>query len=140
MTYIKNLGCLLIIFLIGISACKNDPQTKPGDLVLGDTAVIKIHETLTNTANGISILMDSVLNDSRCPVDVECVWAGNAKVRFFFKSNIDEIKFSLNTTLMPRDTAINGYKISLLYLLPFPISTHSIPLDEYHANILIQKN
>jgi len=136
----KKLSCILVIVLIGITACKNESGTIMNNFVLGDTVSIKFNETIKNDENGLSLRMDSVLNDSRCPIDVECIWAGNAKVRFAFKSNIDEIKFSLNTTLMPRDTTINGYKIRLLDLLPHPVSTHRISFNEYYANIKIQKN
>lgn len=140
MKYFKNVGCLLIIVLIGFIACKSDPQITSHNLILGDTVAIRIHETLINEVNGISILMDSVLGDSRCPLGAECIWAGNGEVRFIFKTDSQQVKFSLNTLLNPKESTINGCKITLLDLLPYPIVSHPINFNQYYAKILIQKN
>jgi hypothetical protein len=136
----KNLCCLLIVLLTGFSSCNQDPQSLTGNLVMGDTLLIRYHQTLTNGTDGISVLLDSVLNDSRCPTDVVCIWAGNAEARFVIKRGVEETKFNLNTTLRPRDTTINGYKITLLDLLPYPVSKHQIAPEEYYAHISVQRN
>ena len=142
----KNFSIILTIVFVGCFACKNASEafflkdTIAYNLVLGDTSVIKVRETLINEEKGISILMDSVLSESRCPLGVECIWEGNAAVRFVFKSDNLETKFILNTALIPKDTTINGYKISLLNLLPYPIYSHPASYSEYHANIIVQKN
>lgn len=135
----KNIIFLLLVFLVGFIACKKDSEITSYKLNLGDTTEIKINETLKNEENNISIQMDSVLNDSRCPSDCECFWAGNAEVRFIFKLENEEIRFTLNTYLTPKDYITNGYQISLLDLIPYPISMESISQNEYYAKMMIQK-
>lgn len=137
---IKNFTLILIFVSFYSNACKNYHEINPGKLVLGDTVIIKYKEALQNEAEGISVLLDSVMNDSRCPIDVECIWAGNAEVQFLFKSALQQTKFNLNTTLSPGDTTIDGYKIMLVALLPFPVSGHQILPDKYYAQISVQKN
>lgn len=136
----KILSSFLAIALIGFTACKNEAGTLISNFNLGDTVIIKVHETLINEENKISLRMDSVLEDSRCPIGGQCIWAGNGEARFVFKSYNQEIKFKLNTLLHPRDTILSGYKITLIDLLPHPVVSHSIDFSKYYANITIQKN
>jgi len=135
----KALIYLILIILLSIVACNKESGVTTWNFDLGDTVAIKISQILVNDENKIQVQMDSVLNDSRCPIDVECIWAGNATVRFVLNSNSKKVRFNLNTTMQPRDTIISGYKIKLVSLLPFPVSTHPISYKEYYAKIVVEK-
>jgi hypothetical protein len=74
-----------------------------------------------------------VLEDSRCPVDVSCVWSGNGRVQL--GSNWPA--FELNTDLQPSTTSLGPYGIQLLTLSPDPVSTGSIPRDSYSIQLRI---
>ena len=136
----KKLLFLLGILFVGFSACKSDSDGLSLSLVLNEAIPIKVTQSLKNDQLGISILMDSVLNDSRCPSGGTCIWAGNAEVRFVFKINNTSTTFKLNTFLLPKDTTINGYTIKLLGLNPYPSTSTPISYDKYYATILVQKN
>jgi hypothetical protein len=87
------------------------------------------------------ICLDSVLNDSRCPNGVQCIWQGNAEARFkFIKSGDAPVFFNLNTYLgFTNDTIIGGYKFTLKSINPYPDIDHIILPGEYKAEILIEK-
>ena len=129
----KTLLCLVFL-LTFIYACKPESESISHNFALGDTVVIRFSQTLKNPDNNISIRMDSVVNDSRCPIPMECFWAGIAEVRFIFKSENQETKFNLNTTTH-RDTVLNGYKITLIDLLPYPVANRKLSQSEYYAKI-----
>jgi hypothetical protein len=66
------------------------------------------------------------LNDSRCPRNVTCVWAGNAAVKLdvTFRGR-DQKTITLNTTetqTMPREQDYHGYKLRLLAVNPYPVN------------------
>lgn len=62
-----------------------------------------------------------VVEDSRCPVDVVCVWAGNARVELGIRMGMGPtIPLHVNTTLEPRFTDWNDIRVTLLELLPQP--------------------
>ncbi|WP_108867892.1 hypothetical protein [Aquimarina aquimarini] len=101
-----------------------------------------------NTANfgDKSIKFIKVTEDSRCPTDMMCVWAGEAKIIIaIYKGNTlieekklvfgdqninpDQIKELLTT---PQKT-IFGYKIS-----PYPSSKTPITSSEYYLELLLQ--
>jgi hypothetical protein len=75
-------------------------------------------------AVGGSVLMVSfarVAEDSRCPVDVTCVWAGNATVEVGIRMGMGPtFPLLLNTTLAPRWVDWNDVRVTLLELLPEP--------------------
>jgi hypothetical protein len=86
----------------------------------------------------ISIGIDSILEDSRCPSGVMCVWEGNAKVRFNFIQNNNLTKFSLNTAnSFRKDTLVAGYKIQMINVKPYPVYPDFINQNDYKAIIKI---
>ena len=109
-------------------------------LPINDTVGIAHFETKYNHQEHISLRMDSVLTDSRCPSNVQCVWAGNAGVRFLFTRSGHQVDFILNTHGGPQfnsDTTVHGYEIKLLKLSPYPEDPGGIPQVEYHADIIL---
>ena len=85
--------------------------------------------------------MDSVLGDSRCPSNVQCVWEGNAEVRFLFTVDSIQTDFALNTNggmQFNSDTIIDGYSISLLDLSPYPEDPGEILQVEYYSKVIVK--
>lgn len=137
-----------MIILTGILAafiyagCETDLELK-STLPLNDTLEISNFETLHNYEKKLILRMDSVLNDSRCPLNVECFWEGNAEVRFLFTVDSVQTDFTLNTNggmQFNADTVISGYSIKLLDLSPYPEDPGQILQMEYHSKITIQAN
>lgn len=85
--------------------------------------------------------IDSVLNDSRCPVGVVCVWAGNAQVRLdlIVEGNY-HYQFSLNTnSSFQQDTLIRGIKYKLLNVLPYPDINKELNYQKYRVRVSATK-
>ncbi|MBN2412872.1 hypothetical protein JXQ31_14380 [candidate division KSB1 bacterium] len=133
---------LLIAFII-FNICNDDGIFEPGGdntIVLGDTLNVGYGTTLQNIQEHIWITFDSVYEDSRCPLNVDCVWAGNAKLGFTFKQSIRKTSFSLNTHAnFKRDTTVYFYQISLIDVLPYPHSDSTNTAKDYTAQIVVKK-
>jgi len=111
---------------------------KYSNLLFNDTINLVYGKTYVNYEKNISIKLDSITEDSRCPFNVECAWAGNARTKFIFNSKNQESVFSLNTSSgSVNDTNISGYRIKLIELKPYPIYLHPINQTEYFARIKI---
>ncbi|MCK0158075.1 hypothetical protein MWU65_12840 [Cellulophaga sp. F20128] len=128
---IKLLLCCLIGFMN--LNCESEEIPKVIELELGES----------HNGNGFAITFFSVKSDSRCPIGVTCVWAGNAEVAFTFENRLGvDSGFSLNTHSgngFINDTLINGYRIKLLEVHPYPEKDKVINLDDYVAEIEISK-
>lgn len=130
-------GLLAAIFY---SACETDLKLK-STLPLNDTIEITNFETKYNYENNLVLRMDSVPGDSRCPTNVQCVWEGNAEVRFLFTVDSIQTDFVLNThggNQFNADTVIGGYRISLLDLYPYPEDPVEILQVEYYSKVIVQ--
>jgi hypothetical protein len=92
-----------------------------------------------NLKENICIVLDSVFDDTRCPTGLNCVWEGNAKMRFKIKTDTSYSFFHLdtqpNSDLYHHDATVNGYKISLVELKPYPKVNTGIKLTDYAVTI-----
>lgn len=80
-----------------------------------------------------------VSSDSRCPSDVLCVWAGDAAVEIGLTVGTGPTHpFTLNTlSYPPASVDYAGYRVTLVDLTPYPISTRRIEPEEYRAYLLV---
>jgi hypothetical protein len=80
---------------------------------------IQTGETKSVIGSKLNVKFLSVVEDSRCPKNVACVWAGNAKITIrVWKKNQKPAEFDLNTGLDPKTTEYLGYRIALVNLSP----------------------
>ncbi len=122
------------------SGCEKDLELK-STLPLNDTIEIANFETRNNYEHKLILRMDSVLGDSRCPSNVQCVWEGNAEIRFLFTVDNIQTDFVLNThgsNQFNSDTIIDGYSISLLDLSPYPEDPGEILQVEYNSKVIVK--
>ena len=91
------------------------------NIQLGQVFQVSIGQTALLSADGLSVTFKNVLEDSRCPVDVVCVWAGNAKVTLDVKQTGTATQtVTLNSTLDPREVTYEGFRVRFEDLTPQP--------------------
>lgn len=133
----KNFHFILFISLL-IFSC-SDPTGNDSTLLFDQETGFKSGDIKTNSM--LTITLDSVTSDSRCPTDVNCVWEGNASVRFIVNIDNTDHEVTLNThggNNFPNDTTLGIYSIAMNDLLPYPESTSSIPQEDYEARLVIK--
>jgi hypothetical protein len=103
---------------------------------------LKVGRQVTVKGTKLRIRFVTVENDSRCPSDVTCVWAGNAAVRLQLGSGRASKTVTLNTSKSPSfvgETEYHGYKVKLVELSPYPRSDRKIAPRDYTATLLVSK-
>ncbi len=91
-------------------------------------------------ANGdFKLQVDSVSNDSRCPITTNCTWEGNVEVYFDLISNENShTKFTLNLNPKFRnDTVINNLHIKLCSVTPHLEPGKEIEQKDYVVKVLV---
>lgn len=88
--------------------------------------------------DGYEITFSEILEDSRCPADVLCVWEGRVSIGIEVK-NKEEIQNVILTSADKMTTYFDSYKINLVNVLPYPFSSKTISPDEYSVTIAISK-
>lgn len=95
-----------------------------------------------------SIKFLEVISDSRCPKEVTCVWAGEAKLLVGVFQNgklIKEMVVSSSPSNGSHNIPLNfssegiAYSISGLELYPYPTTSAKIPEGEYSLKILVKE-
>lgn len=77
----------------------------------------------------LQIAFRDLVEESRCPADVECVTAGNAAARFSVHGpRGGSATITLNTDRRPREAGVLGFRVRLIELSPRP-GTASAPVD-----------
>lgn len=81
---------------------------------------VGLGQTKTLTGTRLRVKFVEVLEDSRCPEDAECIWAGNAKLKITLSRNGKRSKtFEINTNGTD-SVEFEGYRIELKDLMPKP--------------------
>ena len=88
--------------------------------------------------SGIKLKFVDLIEDSRCPIDTNCVWAGNAKIKIAL-SNAGRLPkiFEINTGVKPQSIVFAGYEIKIVKLTPVPRSNVRIRKDGYVATFSV---
>lgn len=131
MKNILYFSCLFLLF--AAAKCEKGPtyeldqsfQLKPGNSVA------------CNCKDKLEVHFISIKEDSRCPKNVNCIWAGQVTAAL----NVDGQ--ALELTLGSREKGknsqvINGYTLELLSVNPYPVDGNNIPPGDYTAELIVK--
>jgi hypothetical protein len=121
---------LTLVTIIGVGGIARAQST--------DTIALKPGQHKTTARSHLKIKFLSVVEDSRCPTDVDCIWAGNAKIKIQVTGLRSGPKtFELNTTMGPNGGQCDGWAINLESLTPAPKSGQTVNPKNYRAKFTI---
>ncbi|MCF8261807.1 MAG: hypothetical protein K9J12_13595 [Melioribacteraceae bacterium] len=121
----------LFLSLVLLSGC-GDSLT---EFELDEEFKIKYGEKVRINGAPFEIEFIDVAEDSRCPRNLVCVWAGNAEIVLA----VADERRSLNTTLDPKSFDLYGYKVDLIRIEPYPEDENEIPKEIYEATLSVGK-
>jgi hypothetical protein len=132
------------IFLFVLTACPQDEEIiKPTPF--GEEFYLSFAKT-KQLEEEISIKFSTVIGDSRCPRNVECISAGEVTLFFdLFKAEKNIESFSLtfgegqNDPNRPRKKEIQGYLIEMIEVNPYPQSTSPMGEELYEVVLKVSK-
>ena len=84
----------------------------------------------------IVIRFDTLTDESRCPEDVQCVWAGNATIRLAVDSGDASSAVELRTSVQ-QPASVFGRRIELRALRPYPNTRALLRYDSYVATLRV---
>lgn len=125
-----------------------DASSATGSTNLERALNIGINQTAHLTSADIDLSFIDVTEDSRCPSDVQCIWAGRVSVlvELNIASSGENLgRFGMTLTDVESDSdnndhlSLGGYLIELVNVIPYPISTRVIEPSEYVATLTVSK-
>ena len=129
----RSLLVLLATVLVAGCLSPTSPDAvagKPFDLKVGATATMD---------DGLRLKFDRVSADSRCPIDVQCVRAGEAilSVSLVSANGTPETR-EMRTDASGSQISYGNHTIRLAALAPAPRSTQEIRPQDYVATFVVQ--
>ena len=117
----KNFSLIFFLFIASLGFAQTEVAKTP-------QIAFKIELGTTVTSDGIKIQFEEVLEDSRCPVDVQCVWAGRAMVKVKISgSDMTEETRELIVGKKDKDVlcVVDDYVLKAMNLAPYPDTTNA---------------
>jgi hypothetical protein len=105
----------------------------------GDTLKVQVNQEKRFAKSKLSVRFVELVEDSRCPVDTQCIWAGNAKIKLRVSKNGRSHDLTLDTNGPNQTVTAEGYKIKLVGLTPAPRSNIRINRNGYVATLEAEK-
>lgn len=102
-----------------------------------DAVKVQIHKEVV--AKGLKIEFVDLVEDSRCPVDVQCVWAGNAKIKVRVTKGDKSETLDLELVTKGMRPNFGDYRLTLTGLSPELRSNVRINKNAYVATIQVKK-
>ncbi len=122
-----------VLFTLLLNSCEKDVGLK--DFEFGVEKSYKINGKYQSNDRSLKFTISDI-NDSRCPIDVECIWAGMVSVKINIEKPLSGT-IELNSVFNPVDT-LGNYSFELLSVTPYPISTDTIKLEDYDVKLKIE--
>jgi len=129
----KSLFAVLILTLAFGSLTQTNAQT-------AQTINVRVGKQMKASRSKITVKFVSLIEDSRCPDDANCIQAGNATIKVTVsKAGSDPITFEANTNLGAKGNVYEGYAIYLTSLTPIPKANIRINRNAYTATFSVSR-
>ncbi|CAN5811202.1 hypothetical protein BH20ACI4_BH20ACI4_26020 [soil metagenome] len=100
---------------------------------------IQINKQKKFSRSNLTVKFVSLIEDSRCPIGTNCIWAGNAKIKIEVGKGRNKKTFEVNTNLGPKGADYDGYQIELVSLTPEPRENIRINKNGYVATFAVSR-
>jgi hypothetical protein len=132
-----------LVALLGfvLAGCdEHNEVIDPGTLTFPLRVNLRAGESIRLPQLGFIARFDSVTSDSRCPLEVDCVWQGDGATRLSVFRDMDQaVTCTLHTTLSPRLIELGDVVIQLKELQPYPRQPGIIPAGAYVVALEIDR-
>ena len=131
----RHRAALALVSLLAAAGCAASPSgPAPGQA--GEPFQLRVGAAAT-TSDGLSIAFDRVASDSRCPIDANCVWAGDAVIvlKMSHRSGRDDVE--LHTDAGRKRATFLSYTVELVALAPYPQASRPTAPTDYVATLTL---
>jgi hypothetical protein len=134
-----RVGALGAVALIAIAAgCATVESAVVADP--GVAFSLPLGKTATVNGTNVRITFNRVADDSRCPLDVQCVWAGDAKIELTVAGQGGPSDPKVISITPPNNEAASGnLRIRLVGLAPAPRQSEPPASRAYVAQLIVTR-
>jgi len=107
----------------------------------GNDVTMAVGQSVAVAGTNLTVRFERVLNDSRCPTDVQCITAGDAVVLVAAEGGgaRETGRYELHTANSNREATHGQYRLAVVGLKPLPTSTRPVPAGEYVLTLRVSR-
>jgi len=133
--------CLLALaaLLLPLSGCSSGPSLV--EAALGQEFSLAMGQQASMTGESLGIRFEAVVGDSRCPQDVNCIWAGEVTCTVLVTRGNSSHLMELTERGLSSGYATERYQEYDLsfHVEPYPKAGQEIPANEYRLKLIVGK-
>jgi hypothetical protein len=136
----RSLGVVFALLVLGCNSSPTDPTVSAP---LRDAMIVVPFGNSNQVNTDLTVSFAQVVEDSRCPASVVCVWQGNGGIRLDITTGRGAQSATLNTAGgagFPREASLAGYTFTLVELDPQRQTPDPIPAQQYRATIRVTRS
>jgi hypothetical protein len=123
-----------VVFFLSCASAMYTRQSQPQNVTLAIGQSVNVPNT------GLTVSFQEVVEDSRCPTGVTCIWAGDASVRITIKTQDGSpSSYTLHTNAQPREVEHANYRVQLASVAPHPSGDAPPRREEYRVALAIER-
>ncbi len=131
-----------------MNATEAFPQPRPTSpaISLPATVQLQVGQSVLISSGDLVVSLVEVAQDSRCPSSptVDCAWEGEAVVKVELNAGgralgAPLLSTHLNNGSSPNAVRLEGYRLQVLELDPYPVTSGSIQQSEYRLTLRIEE-
>lgn len=123
--------------ILSLAACQS--AGAPGARVASLNQEIQLApaEQATYESQDLAVQLVRITDDSRCPTDAQCVWAGEVKVQIATRTGKAE---PVQHEIKAGDYAtVGAFRVVVVNVQPVRVSTRQIPQQEYRVTLKVEQ-
>lgn len=142
----ENRGrAVLLAALLAVWGCSQNggpptevtPPKDGADSAAAATFVLAVGQSAV-VAPSTQLVFERVVGDSRCPIGVQCAWAGEVELALTLQAPAGSQSFQLSDR--SEAAVILGFTIKLISVEPHPRAQVPVPAADYRATLRVTRN
>ncbi|MDT5008327.1 MAG: hypothetical protein QOJ24_5503 [Mycobacterium sp.] len=138
---------IVAVLTLAMTACQasRKAEADPVDFALGQQFPLSGGQEATIAGENLRVRFTAVLEDSRCPTEVECFWTGQARIAVAVEPAgraATIVDFSTNPApgQNVRTADVDGFTVELKSLEPYPRTPdNGVALEDYTATLVVRR-
>ncbi len=133
----KRLVAVLLVLSFGFSVLAGCAETS-STYDLGQAFTLKPGQSAKIESEDLTLKFEKVLNDSRCPVGVTCIWEGQIQCLLTVKTpnKTEQITLTLSGSEDDASQLYGQYRIEF-NVTPYPVANETISANDYRLELRI---
>jgi len=126
-----------LVSIVALAACSSTGAPAPHAASLNQEIQLAPKEIAAYGPQGLTVEFVRVVNDSRCPTDVTCAWAGEITVQVATAMN--QAEPAQHEIKAGEHASVGAFRVFVVKVEPQPLSTRPIPPEEYRVTLKVEQ-